>query len=153
MLFRSRWLVFPLALRDLRLEYYTSLLSLAKNEHELNASAYHKKAAEFDDAISHTVRMSTLDGAVLMNERFEVLGFGAKLQSKKVTSMAVPHGNGGTDLDLSVKGTRHLSAYSWVSASKKRMALVVSQDKVMCLFARRVMGDVAYWNLMPSLFE
>ncbi|HEX4952896.1 MAG TPA: hypothetical protein VF017_05815 [Thermoanaerobaculia bacterium] len=111
--------------------------------------------ALYHDAINNVVRMSLLDGAVLINNRLEVIGFGAKLKGKEAAPKSIPSGSqGGEPLDLTAKGTRHSSAASWVHSGRGRMALVVSQDKRARLFARsKGVDEVRYWDVMPTFFE
>ncbi|WP_140873896.1 putative sensor domain DACNV-containing protein [Myxococcus xanthus] len=149
-----RWIARPLPLLQSRLDYFKAILAFVpKRDSPIKYLETRQKEAQSDAAVAHAVRMSKLDGAVLMNEDFEVVAFGAKLRATKPKELLVRHARNGAALDLRQKGTRHLSAYSWVVATDGRMAMVVSQDREIRVFDRSVDGEVVYWDFRPPLFE
>ena len=86
--------------------------------------------------------LTAVDGAVLINERYELLGFGAKIgrrrgspQVEQITltepiQRAVPVLVHPEELG----GTRHLSAAQFVHDQRDAIALVVSQDGRFTIF-------------------
>ncbi|MBX9950835.1 MAG: diadenylate cyclase [Candidatus Obscuribacterales bacterium] len=93
--------------------------------------------AQLDEAIfemSHLVAaQSTIDGAVVMTKRFELLGFGAEIQSDLTTVSRVARAldlEGRCKLLESVNGvgTRHRSAYALCHDLKDVLVIVISQD-------------------------
>lgn len=124
-------------------------------DHDLTAEVNERirqTTNEADEAFATVVRMSTLDGAVLISRNFEALAFGAKLRATKRPPLEVPIAGTKEMFSLGSKGTRHLSACGWVHSGKNRMALVVSQDQRARVFARYESGTVAMWEFRPRLF-
>jgi hypothetical protein len=83
--------------------------------------------------------LSSVDGATILNSKFSVLAFGAKLKPKKktksdkvemVTRVFPFEGVIASDvpIDEEFRGTRHLSAARFVLNNPKSVAFVVSQD-------------------------
>jgi hypothetical protein len=77
--------------------------------------------------------LSLVDGAVVLNHRFEVLGFGAEISSGLETVTSIQKA---LDLEGTIRepeyskgmGTRHRSAYRLCRALQDALAIVVSQD-------------------------
>ena len=107
----------------------------------------------FPQNLHNVVRASTLDGAVLLDRRLRMRAFGAKLGARPLGNLEIQHVGGRQVLDLKTKGTRHLSAASWVAAGKGRMAVVVSQDRAANIFECGPGSRVVYLNVRPGLFE
>lgn len=148
-----RWVAVPLPLLKPRLEYFQAILDFVPaRSSPVKYLETREREAQADAAVAHAVRMSKLDGAVLLGGDLEVVAFGAKLKARKPKDLLVRHARDGAVLDLSHRGTRHLSAYSWVAAKSGRMAMVVSQDREIRVFDRAADG-VVYWDFRPSLFE
>jgi hypothetical protein len=109
---------------------------------------------EMDEAlfeVAHLVAdLTRVDGAVLMTDSLEVLGFGVEIAGElpEVSRVAQAH-----DLDAAAKtwvrtdrvGTRHRSAYRLCQAVRDALALVVSQDGGL-RFIRWHDQCVAYWE-------
>jgi hypothetical protein len=110
--------------------------------------------AALDESIfemSHLIAaLATVDGAVVMTRRFELLGFGAEIRCdhSEVTEVARA-----LDLDgIRYKtehtrgvGTRHRSAYNLCYALKDVLAIVLSQDGGV-RFIRSNGAQVMYWD-------
>jgi hypothetical protein len=110
--------------------------------------------AEMDEAlfeVAHLVAdLTRVDGAVLLTDSLEVLGFGVEIAGElpEVSRVARAH-----DLDAAAKtwvrtdrvGTRHRSAYRLCQAVRDALALVVSQDGGL-RFIRWHDQSVAYWE-------
>ncbi|WP_437951253.1 putative sensor domain DACNV-containing protein [Sorangium sp. So ce296] len=107
----------------------------------------------FDQNVSNAVRASTLDGAVLFDNGMRLCAFGAKLRPPPLKDLMIRHASGGPPLNLKTKGTRHLSAASWVAAGRSRMAIVISQDRLVRIFERDADGRLVYVSVRPRLFD
>jgi hypothetical protein len=99
-------------------------------------SAQFNERAEDDPAIAAVGGLTAVDGAVLLNSRYEVLGFGAKIVQRKgrprVEQVMVTEPIQGA-LPVFVHpdelgGTRHLSAAQFVHDQRDAVALVASQN-------------------------
>jgi hypothetical protein len=84
-----------------------------------------------------------VDGATVLNDRYEVLAFGVKIVRKRgsgrVERVAVTEpvmGNSSTVVDPSrLGGTRHLSAAQFAHDQHDALALVASQDGRFTVFS------------------
>ena len=111
-----------------------------------------ERAAE--EAIASVVKMSMVDGAVLLNRRLKALAFGAKLIAHGMhahTVQAVEQSGETKTLDMNWRGTRHRSALSWVCEQDGRTAFVVSQDRT-CTAIYWKDGGVRVLMFRPRLF-
>lgn len=110
--------------------------------------------ADLDEAIfemSHLIAgLSTVDGAVVLTKRFELLGFGAEIHCDASDPLTVARA-----LDLEGKrhklehtqngGTRHSSVYRLCHQLKDTVAIVISQDGGV-RFVRWLNDAVTYWD-------
>jgi hypothetical protein len=86
--------------------------------------------------------LTAVDGAVVLTDRYEVLGFGAKIMRRKghaqVEQVRVMEPvEGGMDLIVhpeQLGGTRHLSAAQFIHDQRDTAALVASQDGRFTIF-------------------
>lgn len=88
--------------------------------------------ALFQEAYS-IAGLAAMDGAVVLNDRFEVLGFGAEIQCVDVHIPYIvralnEEGTLVTRESLDGVGTRHRAAYRFVTKHPDTLAVVVSQD-------------------------
>ena len=113
---------------------------------------------EMDEAlfeVAHLVAdLAGVDGAVLMTDCFEILGFGVEIAGElpEVSQVARAHDLGGTQKSLvrtDRVGTRHRSAYRLCQAVHDAFALVVSQDGGL-RFIRWHDDIVAYWEQVAT---
>ncbi|MGH7438206.1 MAG: putative sensor domain DACNV-containing protein [Polyangiaceae bacterium] len=94
--------------------------------------------------------LTEVDGAVVMNKRYELLGFGAEIAGDLPD---VQHVERALDLEagdtvretLTADGTRHRSAYRLCSRVPEAVALVVSQDGGVRFIAKHE-GEVTFWE-------
>ncbi len=98
--------------------------------------------------------LTLVDGAVVLNRRFELLGFGAEISSglDNVTTVQRAMDIEGVNREpesVSGVGTRHRSAYRLCSALQGVLAVVVSQDGQV-RFVRWLDGEVTYWDLLST---
>jgi hypothetical protein len=113
---------------------------------------------EMDEAlfeVAHLVAdLTRVDGAVLLTDSLEVLGFGVEIAGElpEVSRVARAH-----DFDAAARtwvrtdrvGTRHRSAYRLCQAVRDALALVVSQDGGL-RFIRWHDQSVAYWEQVAT---
>jgi DNA integrity scanning protein DisA with diadenylate cyclase activity len=90
---------------------------------------------EIDEALSDVgqavASLTSVDGAVIMNERFDVLGFGAEViaLSPSLSHVKVMRGSEvPTSIPVESFGTRHRSAFRFCSSLEESIAFVLSQD-------------------------
>jgi hypothetical protein len=117
-----------------------------------------RRIVEMDEAlfeVAHLVAdLTRVDGAVLLTDSLEVLGFGVEIAGElpEVSRVAWAH-----DLDAEARtwvrtdrvGTRHRSAYRLCQAVRDALALVVSQDGGL-RFIRWHDQSVAYWEQVAT---
>ena len=115
------------------------------------------------DALRETVEaiagLTAIDGAAIMTEQYELLGFGAKIQRRRgaapVESVTVTEPiEGGAPTVLSVSqlgGTRHLSAAQFVHDQRDAIALVASQDRRFTVFAWSPCQETVHAHRVESL--
>ena len=113
-----------------------------------------ERIAELDEAIfelAHLIAaLASVDGAVVMSKRFELLGFGGEISGALPAAVAVRRA---LDLEGERKvrestdgvGTRHRSVYRLCNALPGAVAVVVSQDGNVRL-VRRADADLTYWD-------
>jgi DNA integrity scanning protein DisA with diadenylate cyclase activity len=91
-----------------------------------------------------------VDGAVVMTQRFELLGFGGEISGElpAVTSVHKAldlEGKRTADEGTGGVGTRHRSAYRLAGALSDALVVVISQDGD-ARFVRRKDGAVTCWD-------
>ncbi|MBX9685464.1 MAG: hypothetical protein K2X27_02105 [Candidatus Obscuribacterales bacterium] len=129
-----------------------------KEKHQISWQDYQDsgdpRVSALDEAIfemSHLIAaLSTVDGAVVMTRRFELLGFGAEIRCDLANVSTVARA-----LDLEGKrfklestrgvGTRHRSAYDMCHELRETLAIVISQDGGV-RFIRWQDKQVTYWD-------
>jgi hypothetical protein len=97
---------------------------------------------DFRRAVDATAGLTAVDGATVMNDRHEVLAFGAKITRRRgnapVERVTVTEPIEGrpvtTAAPTQLGGTRHLSAAQFVHDQRDAMALVASQDGRFTIF-------------------
>jgi hypothetical protein len=101
--------------------------------------------------------LADVDGAVVMTERFDLIGFGGEIMGDLPHVEAVHRAFDLEALETELEstdavGTRHRSAYRLVAGVNSAIAIVVSQDSSVRFIAWHD-GAVAYWehvSLAPS---
>lgn len=93
--------------------------------------------------------LTSVDGAVVMDKRFELLGFGAEVvpANDSFPVYRALDGEGHERLvdDEETVGTRHRAAYRFANAHPRGLAIVVSQDGGV-RFVTRVHGEITYFE-------
>lgn len=98
--------------------------------------------------------LTLVDGAVVLNRRFELLGFGAEITGGLETVTSVRRaidieGVNRQPESVSGVGTRHRSAYRLCETLHGALVVVVSQDGQV-RFVRRHDSEVTYWDQMST---
>ncbi len=113
-----------------------------------------EKLSDLDEAIfevAHLIAgLAAVDGAVVMTQRFEVLGFGGEISGnlsgvKAVSKALDVEGNKTVEEPSEGFGTRHRSAYRLCNELRDVIAVVVSQDSNV-RFVKYKDGVVTYWD-------
>ena len=113
-----------------------------------------ERIAELDEAIfelAHLIAaLASVDGAVVMSKRFELLGFGGEISGalpavRTVLRTLDLEGKRTAEQSTDGVGTRHRSAYRLCNVLPEAVAVVVSQDGNV-RFVKRTDGGVACWD-------
>ena len=91
---------------------------------------------ELEDLVHHVAGLTAVDGATILNDRCEVLGFGAKITRRKGSPLVEECGVTEPIEDAQAAivnpavlgGTRHLAAAQFVYDQRNAVAMVASQD-------------------------
>ncbi|MES1209634.1 MAG: hypothetical protein ABUS79_27165, partial [Pseudomonadota bacterium] len=94
------------------------------------------------------------DGAVVLDKRFALLGFGAEVSAElpspeRVWRALDTEGGRRESDELESVGTRHRAAYRFVHECPGGLAIVISQDGGVSFVANRA-GDVMFWEQSVS---
>jgi hypothetical protein len=103
--------------------------------------------------------LTAVDGAVVLTDRYEVLGFGAKIMRRKgqgqveQVRMMEPIEGGIAALvhPEQIGGTRHLSAAQFVHDQRNAAALVASQDGRFTIFEWFPQEEIVYAHRVETL--
>ncbi|HEX7671013.1 MAG TPA: hypothetical protein VF395_15565, partial [Polyangiaceae bacterium] len=98
--------------------------------------------------------LAAIDGAVVLDKRFGLLGFGAEVSAELPTPVRVyraldTEGHDREPEDVENVGTRHRAAYRFAGDHPDGLALVVSQDGGVTFVANRG-GEVVFWDQSVS---
>ena len=108
----------------------------------------------FDEAIFEMAYLvgacAEVDGAVVLTQRFELIGFGGEISGELPGVVTVRRaldleGEEAEEESTESVGTRHRSAYRLCLALPKTVAIVVSQDGSVRFMTNRK-GSVTYWD-------
>jgi hypothetical protein len=94
--------------------------------------------------------LAAVDGAVLLNKRFELIGFGAEVSGElpypeTVWQALDVEGERRAPEAANSVGTRHRAAYRFVSAHPAGVAVVISHDGIV-RFVANLGGNVVFWD-------
>jgi DisA bacterial checkpoint controller nucleotide-binding len=110
--------------------------------------------AQIDEAIfelaNQVAGLAAVDGAVVLDKRFELLGFGAEIGGdlpavRWVARALDAEGTAKVRESVERDGTRHRSAYRLCNFVHDALAIVVSQDGTV-RFVKWHEGEVTYWD-------
>ena len=98
--------------------------------------------------------LTAIDGALVLDKRFSVLGFGAEVSAELPTPKNVwraldTEGHTLQPEDIENVGTRHRAAYRFVNDHPNGLAVVISQDGGVSFVASRD-GQVVFWEQSVS---
>ena len=98
--------------------------------------------------------LTAIDGALVLDKRFSILGFGAEVSAELPTPERVwraldTEGQSLQAEDLENVGTRHRAAYRFVNDHPDGLAVVVSQDGGVSFVAKREQ-QVVFWQQSVS---
>jgi hypothetical protein len=94
--------------------------------------------------------LAAIDGAVVLDKRFALLGFGAEVSSEvpgpsRVWRALDTEGREREREDVEAVGTRHRAAYRFISEHPTGVAIVISHDGGVSFVADRD-GEVTFWE-------
>lgn len=111
----------------------------------------------YKSCISDIVRLSGIDGALVLDHNVQVLRFGFKLQAdlkRKLDCQLIrPNCDPEPDKKLTYQGTRHRSAAYWAHQREGRIAIVVSQDREVSIFTNNADGKLIRLPYRHKLFS
>ncbi len=122
------------------------------------ASSSHPRLEELEQEVFELARavanLAAIDGAVLLDKRFGLLGFGAEVSAElpppeRVLRALDSNGDVRVPDDFEKVGTRHRAAYRFVNDHPSGLAIVVSQDGGVSFVANQ-RGDVVVWEQSVS---
>ncbi len=95
----------------------------------------------------------TVDGALVLNKQFEVVGFGVEVRAPALPTDWVQRALDPEATQLQAEpansgGTRHRAAYRLCQAEPNCLVLVVSQDGGV-KFVRQQAGHIIFWDQLP----
>jgi len=98
--------------------------------------------------------LTAIDGALVLDKRFGVLGFGAEVSAELPTPERVwraldTEGTRRQPEPVENVGTRHRAAYRFVNDHPDGLAVVISQDGGVSFVAKRA-GEVMFWEQSVS---
>ncbi|MEA2746190.1 MAG: hypothetical protein QOI41_333 [Myxococcales bacterium] len=110
-------------------------------------AALEKEVFEWSRTLAN---LAAIDGAVVLDKRFGVVGFGAEVSNELAAPLRVWHaldteGAERRPESIEVVGTRHRAAYRFVNDYPNGLAIVISHDGNVSFVANRG-GDVVFWE-------
>ncbi len=136
---------------------FTELAQLSREQPEPSQRTAVKD--ELKRTIDWIAGLTAVDGAVLLNDRHELLGFGAKIgrrrkypQVEQVTLTEPIQGSAAAQVHPEkLGGTRHLSAAQFVHDQRDAIALVASQDGRFTVFEWLPCEDMVHGHRLEAL--
>lgn len=94
--------------------------------------------------------LAAVDGAVVLDKRFSLVGFGAEVSTElpspnRVYQAVDVEGHKRVPREIERVGTRHRAAYRFVDGHPNGLAIALSQDGGVTFVAKRA-GDVVFWE-------
>ncbi|MEO6598903.1 MAG: putative sensor domain DACNV-containing protein [Polyangiaceae bacterium] len=94
--------------------------------------------------------LAAVDGAVVLNKRFELIGFGAEVSGElpypDIVEQALDvEGERRSAERANSVGTRHRAAYRFLTAHPAGLAIVISMDGIV-RFVANIEGKIVYWD-------
>jgi hypothetical protein len=122
----------------------------AQNESQ-HLSALEQEVFELSRVMAN---LSAIDGALVLDKSFGVLGFGAEVSAelpspRRVFRALDTEGSERQEESVENVGTRHRAAYRFVTDNPAGLAVVISQDGGVSFVANRE-GEVVFWEQSVS---
>jgi len=116
------------------------------NEHTSHKMEREELDEQLGDAAKAIASMTSVDGAVIMNDRMSILGFGAEViaQSPSLRDIVVVTRPTNRLVPMASYGTRHRAAFRFCSTFEDAVAFVVSSDGRLKA-VKRDGGNVFLW--------
>ena len=138
---------------------FSSLHDLVRNEVDVDHEDRRQWESAMRRAVDTIAGLTAVDGALVINDQYEVLAFGAKIrrhdQSLPVDKWVITEpvvGNVGIVVQPTEHGgTRHLSAAQFVYDQRDTLALVASQDGRFTVFAWSPCEEMVHAHRVESL--
>ena len=129
---------------------------MARDESERGEREWQEELQRAVDAVAG---LTAVDGAALINDRFELLAFGAKIgrreggaQVERVVVTEPTVGDAASVINpVQLGGTRHLSAAQFVEDQRGSVALVASQDGRFTVFAWSPCEEMVHAHRVETL--
>ena len=141
-------------------QYFTALHLKQSGQHNAeNVTGLQDQRVDVEnglrDALETLTCFTAVDGAVIINRKFELLGFGAVVQIGKRTKYDVfrcenRRGSKKRKINVENYGTRHRSAFEFCFRNTPSVAIVVSQDGGVKTVTR-IGKHIYFWE--NSLFD
>ena len=136
---------------------FSELAVLAAREAE--EADRHEWQEDLRRAVDAIAGLTAVDGATVINDRFELIAFGAKIArrrgSPQVERVVVTEPVEGSDVEVlapaQLGGTRHLSAAQFVHDQRDAIALVASQDGRFTIFKWSPTEDMVHAHRVEAL--
>jgi hypothetical protein len=134
----------------------SSKASVGWSDFATNASSKMERLEQSVFELSRLIaNLSAVDGAVVLDKRLGLLGFGAEVSAELPSPTRVWHardieGRDREPYDIENVGTRHRAAYRFVNDHPEGLAIVVSQDSNVVFVASRE-REVVFWEQSVSL--
>ncbi len=114
---------------------------------------------ELDDQIDHVAGLTAVDGATIINDRSELLAFGAKITrphgSETVKEIMVTEPVIDSDAQIITPGqdggTRHFAAAQFIYDQRDALALVASQDGRFTIFSWSPCDEIVHAHRVDTL--
>ena len=133
----------------------TTNASVGWSDFAADASAHLEKLEQGIFELSRVIaNLTAIDGAVVLDKRFALLGFGAEVSGELATPERVfraldIEGRNREPYDMENVGTRHRAAYRFVNHHSDGVAVDVSPDGGVSFVANRE-GNVVFWEQSVS---
>jgi hypothetical protein len=138
---------------------FSTLSDLVSQELDVNHEDRRQWEAAMRRAVDTVAGLTAVDGATIINDRYELLAFGAKIRhptgsppvDKWVITEPVVGNVGRVVQPTEHGGTRHLSAAQFVYDQRDALALVASQDGRFSVFAWSPCEEMVHAHRVESL--
>jgi hypothetical protein len=133
----------------------TSKASVGWNDFASNESAHFAALEQDVFELSRVLaNLTAIDGALVLDKRFGIVGFGAEVSAELPTPAHVyraldAEGTQRQPEPIENVGTRHRAAYRFVNDHPEGLAVVISQDGGVSFVANRD-GQVVFWEQSVS---